>query len=93
MTLEKFYSGDLIWEQNASIAYKQYWVDSAMQKKLVEQVGGDLMLAAMIYAKTEEGCLRWLETKVPALQNIKPKQCLFDPKLMIRLRETLMRME
>jgi len=93
MTLENFYSGDFIWEQNATTAYKQYWVDSDTQKKLLEKVGGDLMLAAMIYAKTEEGCLIWLETKVPALQNIKPDQCLIDPNRKLRLRETLMRME
>jgi hypothetical protein len=93
MTLEKFYSGDDAWEQCAAVAYKQYWVDSDTQKKLLEKVGGDLMLAAMIYAKTDGDCFIWLESKVPALRNIKPNQCIQDPKHINRLRETLMRME
>jgi hypothetical protein len=91
--LEEFYLGDAAWEDSARIAMTQYWTDSPFQRQLLKTVGGDLNLAAMIYAKVGDGCLQWLDTPIPALSRRTPRSCLAETKLIIRLKTALMRMD
>lgn len=89
--LEKYYAGDESWEKYVKLYEEDYLDDNA--HTLAKSIGGHLDLAVVIYGKRglKEG-LWWLEQNVPALNNITPIDCLASPKLIRRLRETLMRM-
>jgi hypothetical protein len=91
--LEDYYAGDETWNSNVAIAKSQYWVDSPLQQELLQRVQNDLPLAAMIFAKVGEGCLEWLDMKVPALGGRKPVNCMQTKEHLLRLREALMRMD
>jgi hypothetical protein len=91
--LEDYYSGDETWSNNVAIAKSQYWVDSPLQQELLQKVQNDLPLAAMIFAKVGEGCLEWLNMKVPALGGRKPLNCMQTKEHLLRLREALIRMD
>jgi hypothetical protein len=91
--LEDYYSGDEAWYRSVEIAKAQYWVDSPLQLELLKKVENDLPLASMIFAKVGEGCLEWLEMRVPALGGRKPQNCLQLKEHVLRLREALMRMD
>jgi hypothetical protein len=91
--LEDYYSGDAAWAVNVEIARQQYWANSELQKTLLTRVNNDISLAIMIYAKVGDGCLEWLDTRVPALSGRKPINCLSSRNLVLRLREALMRMD
>ncbi|WP_223569264.1 MULTISPECIES: hypothetical protein [Pseudomonas] len=70
---------------------KVYLDDDA--RTLAKALDGNLDMAVVLNGKRglKEG-LWWVEQQVPALDNIRPADCLKDPKLIIRLRTALMRM-
>lgn len=93
--LEDFYGGsegDEAWREHVVLA-QTTWVDSPFQLALLEKLKGDRELASVIYAKLGEHSLEWLETKVPALSGRKPINCLGTKNHVLRLRESLMRMD
>jgi hypothetical protein len=93
--LEDFYGGsegDAAWREHVALA-EDTWVDSPPQLALLEKLKGDKDLASVIYAKLGEDSLAWLETRVPALSGRKPISCLGTKNLVLRLRESLMRMD
>jgi hypothetical protein len=93
LQLEDVYSGDDVWLDNARVAQDHYWTSSELQRELLRRVQDDLPLAAMIFAKVGEGCLEWLEMRVPALGGRRPVDCLRSKEHVLRLREALMRMD
>jgi hypothetical protein len=90
--LEAYYSGNAAWRQNVKLAL-QNWRGTNQEKALLERLHGDQELAAVVAEKVGEGCLQWLDERVPALGGRKPISCLGSDNLILRLREALMRMD
>ncbi|MFS2223465.1 hypothetical protein [Pantoea sp. B65] len=90
-SLEHHYAGDEKWKSYADFYAEDYLDDNA--RLLAEKLEGHLDLAIIIYGKRglKEG-LWWIEREVPALEGVKPVDCLNDPELLKRLRECVMRM-
>ncbi|KNH16360.1 hypothetical protein ACS77_28570 [Pseudomonas syringae] len=89
--LEDEYTGDSDWNVLVRLYEEDYLDDNA--RTLEKAMDGNLDMALILYGKRglEEG-LWWIEQQVPALDNIRPADCLKDPKLIKRLRTALMRM-
>lgn len=89
--LEDEYPGDAEWQEFVRLYEEDYLDDDA--RTLAKQLDGNLDMAIILYGKRglKEG-LWWVEQQVPALDNIRPADCLKDPKLIKRLRTALMRM-
>lgn len=89
--LEDDYPGDAAWQITVSL-YEEDYLDNDAHT-LAQALGGHLDMAVIIRGKRglEEG-LWWIEQEVPALDNIRPLDCLDDPVLIKRLRSALMRM-
>ncbi|WP_034912091.1 MULTISPECIES: hypothetical protein [Erwinia] len=89
--LEKYYAGDETWKLSVKIFSEAYLDDNA--HLLAEKLNGYLDLAVIIYGKRGiKEALWWIEQEVPALEGIRPVDCLKDPSLLKRLRECVMRM-
>ncbi|TRX74190.1 hypothetical protein [Pseudomonas mangiferae] len=90
-SLEDDYPGDAEWLLHVGDYKAEYLDDDA--RTLAEAMGGNLDMAVIIRGKRglEEG-LWWIEQEVPALEGLRPLDCLEDPKLIKRLRTGLMRM-
>ncbi|MCU5771728.1 hypothetical protein N5923_08865 [Erwiniaceae bacterium BAC15a-03b] len=90
-SLEHYYAGDEKWKNCADFYAEDYLDDNA--RLLAKKLDGNLDLAVIIYGKIglKEG-LWWVEREVPALEGVKPVDCLKDPELLKRLRECVMRM-
>ena len=90
-SLEYHYAGDKKWKSYSDFYAEDYLDDNA--RLLSEKLDGYLDLAVVIYGKRglKEG-LWWIEREVPALEGVKPINCLNNPELLKRLRECLMRM-
>lgn len=91
--LEKYYGidGDKDWINIVEIS-KVLWVNSDYQRKLLQILYDNLDIAIVIYERMGEHSIEWINEKVPGLENITPLECLKSPKLMLRLKEALMRM-
>ncbi|CAH0320773.1 MULTISPECIES: hypothetical protein [Pseudomonas] len=89
--LEDDYPGDAEWQVLVQLYEEDYLDDDA--RSLAKQLDGNLDMAVILYGKRglKEG-LWWVEQQVPALDNMRPADCLKDPKLIKRLRTALMRM-
>jgi len=60
--------------------------------ELVNALENDIEIANVIYEEFESESLNWINEKIPALDNLTPKECLANSKLKNRLKECLMRM-
>ncbi|WP_338522062.1 hypothetical protein NUH87_17720 [Pseudomonas batumici] len=89
--LEEDYPGDTGWQALVALYEEDYLDDQARQ--LAAVMNEHLDMAVILYGKRglDEG-LWWLEQQVPALDDLKPMECLHDPILIRRLRTVLMRM-
>jgi hypothetical protein len=89
--LEDEYTGDADWHGFVRLYEEDYLDDNA--HTLAKAMDANLDMAVILYSKRglKEG-LWWIEQQVPALDNIRPVDCLKDPKLIKRLRTALMRM-
>ncbi|CAD0262881.1 hypothetical protein ACLIMJ_00345 [Pseudomonas veronii] len=91
MPLEDEYPGDADWQSMVAL-YKEDYLDEDA-RTLAQALAGDLDVAVVLRGKRglKEG-LWWIERKVPALDNVRPVDCLEDPRLIKRLRTALMSM-
>jgi hypothetical protein len=64
-----------------------------IKKELLEILEDDIILANVIYQVIGENSINWINNKVPALDNLTPKECLKNLELKNRLKECLMRMQ
>lgn len=89
--LENDYPGDAGWQALAGLYEEDYLDKNA--RALADALNGHLDMAVIIYGKRglEEG-LWWIEQNVPALDGLRPLDCVSDPTLIRRLRTALMRM-
>lgn len=89
--LEDDYPGDADWQEYVEL-YEEDYLDNNAQA-LSSALDGRLDMAVIIYGKRGlvEG-LWWITQSVPALDGLRPLDCLDDPMLIRRLRTALMRM-
>lgn len=89
--LESYYVGDEAWGRCVEIYSAHYLDDNA--RELAKKLNNNLDLAVVIYGKRGlNEALWWIEREVPALNGVKPIDCLRAPQLLKRLRECVMRM-
>ncbi|WP_343565690.1 hypothetical protein [Sphingobacterium sp.] len=72
---------------------ESYWTESVDQKLLEENLDNKSDIAKVIFAKLREGGLDWIDRKIPALDNLSPKECLNTSDGIKRLKEGLLRMD
>ena len=87
--LENYYCGDDAWENFAEICKN---IETDNTKKLLELLNNDVKLANVIEYRLSENSLSWITRNIPALNNLKPVDCINDDKLLKRLKECLLRM-
>lgn len=89
--LEEDYPGDAAWQAFASLYTQEY--DDANSRALADVLSGHLDIASIIYGKRGiKEAFWWIEQSVPALDGLRPLDCLADPVLLRRLKTALMRM-
>lgn len=89
--LEHDYPGDADWYEYVSLYRSEYLDENALL--LAKAFGDRLDESLIIYGKRglSEG-LWWIERSVPALDGLRPLDCLGSRVLIKRLRSALMRM-
>lgn len=89
--MESEYAGDEHWRCYSQLYAEDYLDDEA--RELADMLGGHLDMAVIIRGKRgfKEG-VWWISQRVPALEGLRPIDCLSEPHLLLRLREVLMRM-
>jgi uncharacterized protein (DUF2384 family) len=90
--LENFYAGDIAWFALVELIREDYWQETQIQKDLLKKVENKIDLAIVIYGRVKNDCLDWVDRKIPALENLRPVDCLNNEFRTLRLRECLMRM-
>lgn len=88
--LEEAYKGDKDWEKFEALFVE--FKDEPEVKDIAAKLGGNVGLACVIYQQVGSDGAEWLEREVPALEGIRPIDCLNDPVLIKRLRVCLTRM-
>lgn len=88
--LENYYSGDSAWMEFSEMFDE--FRDDPNVIELAKLFGDQIDLAVVIFGKVGPGYKNWINSKIPALENISPTECVSDATLMKRLREMLMRM-
>lgn len=89
--LEKFYLGDEAWRSFALICSDD-WGKCVFKTELLENLDGREEEAMVIYYRLLDDAIVWLNTKIPALENLTPLECVKNDQLRKRLREVLLRM-
>ena len=94
MPLEKYYAVDKTEESLAGLAhaYEKEWEECSFKEELIAAVDGDLGIAIVIFGHLGGHALKWLETEVPALDGLTPKECMKTEKVIKRLKVCLTRM-
>lgn len=89
--LENAFPGDAAWDEFAALYRAEY--AGADAERLAGIMGGHLDIAVVICGKRglAEGCW-WVNQCVPALDGVRPLDCLRSPVLLRRLKTALMRM-
>ncbi len=85
--LERYYEGDERWEQYVKVFETEELID----KTLLELCNNDKDLAQVIHFHLGQGSIAWMQSSIPALDNISPLECLKSETLTRRLRVCLMR--
>jgi hypothetical protein len=88
--IEKFFDEDN-WIKFSSL-FENKLDEKSGKLTLIEILENDTGLANVIFAAFGIESLAWINQKIPALDNLTPKECLVNDKLKNRLKECLMRM-
>lgn len=91
MPLEDFYAGDEGFHRLA-LACEPEWAGCTCQERLLLAVGGDRDLAVVCHYQLGGRVFAWLDSAVPALEGLTPRQCLQSEAGRRRLKECLWRM-
>ena len=88
--LEQYFKGEESWIEYSNL-FGEDWTNSDFQLKLLEKCNEKLDIAKVIFYHLQENSLKWMDSNVPALDNLTPLECLNDEKLINRLKECLHR--
>lgn len=75
------------WAQ--SLMEERPWIDNDVSSELLQRVGGDKELAAVIFALHRSGSVKWLDTPLQAFGGETPVQTLGTTEGVDRLWEVL----
>lgn len=90
--LEQFFPGETEWLRYAYL-FKNEWDKCIIKNEILENLEGHKDIAMVMYGYGGETTLRWINQKIPSLDNLSPKECLNDSLLLKRLKSMLMRMK
>lgn len=88
--LEAYYPGDPAWEAFVDV-FAEEWKRCAFADELLSWCGGHRDIAMAVYGVMGEDARRWMETEIPALDELRPRECIASERLRKRLRSMLMR--
>ena len=88
--LEQYFEGEEIWIKYSSL-FGDDWTNSELQIKLLRICNDHLDIAKVIFYELGEGSIKWMNSKVPALDNLSPVECLNNEDLIKRLKVCLHR--
>ena len=88
--LEQYFIGEEGWNNYSSIS-NEFWVESDFQIKITQLLENRIDIAKVVFFHMGEGSINWLNSKVPALDNLTPLECLEKKQLVKRLKTCLMR--
>ena len=88
--LEKYFNEDN-WIKFSSL-FENKQNEMLVRLKLAEILDNDIRLSNVIFQAVGVESIEWIDKKIPALDNLSPKECLSDKQLKNRLKECLMRM-
>jgi hypothetical protein len=96
MPLEEFYSGDETWQRYAALHIAtplsgDSSVGDLAKQQRIETAPKLELLQVAISLMGRERAGEWIMSRVPALDNLTPRECMEDSALVNRLRECLMR--
>lgn len=89
---ERYFPGEAEWIKFA-YSFKNEWGICPNEDEIIRHLNGNKDIAMVAFGINFETTLEWIDTKIPALNNLTPKECLNDSLLMNRLKSMLMRME
>ncbi len=89
--LEQYFDSEERWLEFSEL-FKEFWNDSDSQIDLLELCNKQKDIAMVIYYHTGNNYKKWLNSKVPALDNLMPIECFNDEILIKRLKVCLRRM-
>lgn len=92
-SLENYFSGDESWRMFVDL-YRETWDACDFQTELIEKLNMHIDIAIVIYGKMTQKnrILSWINTAIPALDELSPIDCLETEILLTRLKTMLMRM-
>lgn len=90
--LEQYFSGEENWIKLSNYC-ASFWSDSDIQSKLLAYLENRIDLAQVIYYHLQGNSISWIYSKVPALDNLTPIECLKTEQTTKRLKVCLMRMD
>ena len=79
------------WEKFANY-YTSIEIDRKNTKKLLSKFNNDHELVGVIEGLIGENTLDWIERKIPALDNIRPVDCIGNKSKVEKLKKMLMNM-
>jgi len=88
--LENYYAGDDAWEKFAKLCRN---VETENTKELLALFNNDVKLVNVIEYRELHNSIYWTKSEIPALNNLRPIDCVNDEMLLKRLKECLLRMD
>lgn len=71
--------------------FQDQWDATELQLELLETCNGNVELARVIHFHLADNCIDWMHRKIPALDDMKPVDCLETEDLLKKLKGCLMR--
>ena len=90
--LEDYYCGDEAWANLANLYKELPNSNNTFVLKDILKDDNNLLLTKVIEGKVGDVALDWIYRKIPALNNLRPIDCIDSPILYKRLKTMLMRM-
>ena len=88
--LENYFAGNIAWNKFAKICEN---IKTKNTDKLLDIFNNDKKLVNVIEYRLMDESIKWIESRIPALNNIRPIDCVKNDKLIKRLKECLLRMD
>lgn len=90
--LENYFSGEKTWNKFFEMCNDYNDSQNEDFKKLLKYLNNNFELTTVIFFRRGKHSIEWLNSNIPALDNLKPIECLKNEKLILRLKECLLRM-
>jgi hypothetical protein len=78
------------WDKYSSL-FEESWSNSEEQTALLKALSGNKKISMVIWGHLESNSMSWIHSKIPALDYLKPIDCLKNDELKSKLINCLMR--